>query len=176
MTVALENPEEESVLIIGGGVIGIACAHYLNEAGYCVTVIDQGSIANACSYGNCGFVCPSHILPVATPLGYVNSLKFARLDAKAVTNLCQVIFKPLIAAHKLATLMPVGLIPLLYGRHPAPAVILWLLLFGLILLFLVESGRRVGPGGMPGEVTLKVHGDAHEAIRLIGERLVPALG
>lgn len=67
MTVALGKSEDESVLIIGGGVIGIACAHYLSEAGYRATVIDQGAIAEACSYGNCGFVCPSHILPVAAP-------------------------------------------------------------------------------------------------------------
>lgn len=57
----------ESVVIIGGGVIGIACAHYLNKAGYSVTVLESGSLAAACSYGNCGFICPSHVLPLATP-------------------------------------------------------------------------------------------------------------
>lgn len=67
MSIARVTAEGESVIIIGGGVIGIACAHYLNDAGYRVTVIDQGAIADACSYGNCGFVCPSHLLPIAAP-------------------------------------------------------------------------------------------------------------
>lgn len=54
-------------LIIGGGVVGIACAHYLSEAGFRVTVIDQGRIGGGCSHGNCGFIVPSHILPMAEP-------------------------------------------------------------------------------------------------------------
>ncbi len=55
------------VLIIGGGVIGAACAHYLVKSGRQVTLIDQGKLGQGCSHGNCGFVCPSHILPLATP-------------------------------------------------------------------------------------------------------------
>lgn len=61
------NSRNETAVIIGGGVIGIACAHYLNEAGYQVTIIEKGAMAGACSEGNCGFICPSHILPLATP-------------------------------------------------------------------------------------------------------------
>ncbi len=57
----------ESVLVVGAGIIGIACAHYLSRAGFTVTVIDRGTIASACSYGNCGYVCPSHILPLNQP-------------------------------------------------------------------------------------------------------------
>ncbi|HEV7225699.1 MAG TPA: FAD-dependent oxidoreductase, partial [Pirellulales bacterium] len=55
------------VLIIGGGVIGAACAHYLLKAGRRVTLIDQGEFGGGCSHGNCGFVCPSHVLPLAGP-------------------------------------------------------------------------------------------------------------
>jgi D-amino-acid dehydrogenase len=54
-------------MVIGGGVIGIACAHFLNRAGWAVTVLDKGTIGGACSHGNCGFVCPSHVLPLAEP-------------------------------------------------------------------------------------------------------------
>ncbi len=57
----------ESVIIIGGGIIGIACAHYLSRAGYGVTVIEQGTVAGACSHGNCGYIAPSHVLPLTTP-------------------------------------------------------------------------------------------------------------
>lgn len=59
--------ERQSVLIIGGGIIGIACAHYLVEADYDVTIVEAGDMAAACSHGNCGYICPSHALPLAAP-------------------------------------------------------------------------------------------------------------
>ncbi len=61
------RPETETAVVIGGGIIGIACAHYLDEAGYDVTVIERATVAGACSHGNCGYICPSHILPLTTP-------------------------------------------------------------------------------------------------------------
>jgi len=64
MTKASQN---DSVIVVGGGIIGIACAHYLAEAGYEVTVIDQSDIGKACSHANCGFICPSHVLPLNEP-------------------------------------------------------------------------------------------------------------
>lgn len=57
----------ERVLVVGGGIIGTACAHYLERAGARVTIIDQGSFGRGCSHGNCGFVCPSQVLPLAAP-------------------------------------------------------------------------------------------------------------
>ena len=57
----------ESAIVVGAGIIGIACAHYLNKAGLAVTVIDQGTVAGACSHGNCGYICPSHIPPLTEP-------------------------------------------------------------------------------------------------------------
>ncbi|QDU95964.1 NAD(P)/FAD-dependent oxidoreductase [Lignipirellula cremea] len=63
------NPESSSkqALVVGSGIIGIACAHYLSRAGIRVTVIDRGRIAGACSSGNCGYICPSHVLPLTEP-------------------------------------------------------------------------------------------------------------
>ncbi|NCY02020.1 MAG: FAD-dependent oxidoreductase [Planctomycetia bacterium] len=55
------------VIVVGAGVIGVACAHYLATAGLRVTVIDQGTIGGACSGGNCGYICPSHVLPLTEP-------------------------------------------------------------------------------------------------------------
>jgi D-amino-acid dehydrogenase len=55
------------VVVIGGGVIGLSSAYFLQEAGHSVTVIDQTDILNNCSYGNAGYVCPSHFVPLATP-------------------------------------------------------------------------------------------------------------
>ena len=58
---------DRTIVVIGGGIVGIACAHYLHRAGFKVTVVDQGRIGGACSHGNCGYVCPSHVLPLTEP-------------------------------------------------------------------------------------------------------------
>lgn len=55
------------VIIIGGGIIGLSCAYYLQRSGWQVTVIDQSDFTDNCSYGNMGYVCPSHFIPLAAP-------------------------------------------------------------------------------------------------------------
>ena len=57
----------ETVIVVGGGIVGLGCAHYLEKAGYDVTVIDRAGIGRACSHANCGFICPSHVLPLNEP-------------------------------------------------------------------------------------------------------------
>ena len=64
---APEDSRRPDVIVVGAGVIGVACAHYLSAAGSRVTVIDQGTIGAACSGGNCGYICPSHVLPLTEP-------------------------------------------------------------------------------------------------------------
>lgn len=61
------NASGEHCVIVGAGIVGIACAHYLSKAGMKVTVLDQGAVASACSHGNCGYICPSHVLPLTEP-------------------------------------------------------------------------------------------------------------
>jgi len=63
------------VFIVGGGVIGSACAYYLQERGCSVTLADSGEFGKGCSHGNCGFVCPSHVLPLAEPGAIGRALK-----------------------------------------------------------------------------------------------------
>src|SRR5438477_9278283 len=55
------------VTIIGGGVIGLCCAYYLNKEGYGITVIERNDITDGCSFGNMGFMSPSHFIPLASP-------------------------------------------------------------------------------------------------------------
>lgn len=55
------------VTIIGGGVIGLCCAHFLNKEGYKITVIDRNDITDGCSFGNMGYISPSHFIPLASP-------------------------------------------------------------------------------------------------------------
>ncbi|MEX0729045.1 MAG: FAD-dependent oxidoreductase [Planctomycetaceae bacterium] len=58
---------QRRIVIIGGGIIGLACADEFSRAGWQATVVDKGEIGHGCSHGNCGLVCPSHVLPLAEP-------------------------------------------------------------------------------------------------------------
>lgn len=55
------------VTVIGGGLIGLCCAYYLNKAGFQVIVIDKGNFNQGASYVNAGYISPSHFVPLATP-------------------------------------------------------------------------------------------------------------
>ncbi|MEM1318802.1 MAG: FAD-dependent oxidoreductase [Bacteroidota bacterium] len=55
------------VSIIGGGVIGLFCAYYLQKAGASVEVFDRGEMSDGCSHGNAGMIVPSHFIPLAAP-------------------------------------------------------------------------------------------------------------
>ena len=65
-----------NVTIIGGGVIGLNCAYYLQKEGHQVTVIERGDISDGCSFGNMGYVSPSHFVPLATPGMVAKGLKW----------------------------------------------------------------------------------------------------
>lgn len=54
-------------VIIGGGIIGLCCAYYLSRSGHAVMVIDRGDIQNGTSFGNAGYISPSHFTPLASP-------------------------------------------------------------------------------------------------------------
>jgi D-amino-acid dehydrogenase len=55
------------VLIIGGGIVGLTSAYYLQKKGYEVTILDKGDITDNCSFGNAGMIVPSHFVPLAAP-------------------------------------------------------------------------------------------------------------
>lgn len=55
------------VLILGGGVIGLACALFLLRQGASVRVLEQGTPGCGASHGNCGTITPSHAAPLAMP-------------------------------------------------------------------------------------------------------------
>ncbi|MFL6163344.1 MAG: NAD(P)/FAD-dependent oxidoreductase [Jatrophihabitantaceae bacterium] len=50
--------DEPDVLVIGAGIAGLCCAHFLRQAGYSVTVADRAAVGDpsACSSGNTGFL------------------------------------------------------------------------------------------------------------------------
>ncbi|MBE5320094.1 FAD-dependent oxidoreductase [Pedobacter sp. MR2016-19] len=55
------------VLIIGGGIVGLTSAYYLQKRGYEVIILDKGDITDNCSFGNAGMIVPSHFVPLAAP-------------------------------------------------------------------------------------------------------------
>lgn len=57
----------KNIVVIGGGIIGLSSAYYLHNAGHKVIVLDKGDFSDNCSYGNAGYVCPSHFIPLASP-------------------------------------------------------------------------------------------------------------
>jgi D-amino-acid dehydrogenase len=54
-------------VIIGGGIIGLCSAYYLQKSGWQVTVIERDSLDDNCSFGNAGMIVPSHFVPLASP-------------------------------------------------------------------------------------------------------------
>jgi D-amino-acid dehydrogenase len=56
-----------SVAVIGGGVVGLACAWELTRAGATVTVVDRGTVGGGVSRGNTGWVVPSMTFPLPAP-------------------------------------------------------------------------------------------------------------
>ena len=57
------------IVIIGAGIEGLCCAWHAAQRGHAVTVIDQGDSPDhdCCSRGNAGYICPSHLVPLASP-------------------------------------------------------------------------------------------------------------
>ncbi len=57
----------KEVIIIGGGVIGLCSAYYLQKEGHKVTVIDMSNMDTGASYVNAGYISPSHLIPLSAP-------------------------------------------------------------------------------------------------------------
>lgn len=57
----------KSVVVIGGGIIGLCSAFYLIKQGHQVTIIDQSNLDSGASYVNAGYLTPSHVIPLSAP-------------------------------------------------------------------------------------------------------------
>ena len=58
---------QKEVVIIGGGIIGLCSAYYLQKEGLHVTIVDQSNLDAGASYVNAGYLSPSHIIPLSAP-------------------------------------------------------------------------------------------------------------
>jgi len=57
----------KNIIIIGGGIIGLCSAYYLQKEGHQVSIVDQSNLDEGASYVNAGYLCPSHIIPLSAP-------------------------------------------------------------------------------------------------------------
>ncbi len=57
----------KNVVVIGGGIIGLSTAYYLQKEGHQVTVIDKSNFSTGASYVNAGYITPSHFISLAAP-------------------------------------------------------------------------------------------------------------
>lgn len=81
------DASRSDVLILGGGVIGLACAYYLLKSGATVRVLEQGTPGCGSSHGNCGTITPSHAAPLAMPGTLAVALRsMLRADAPLYLN------------------------------------------------------------------------------------------
>lgn len=79
---------KKKVVIIGAGTIGLHCAYFLQNSGHEVEIIESlyEEDENACSYGNCGLIVPSHFVPLASPAMLKSGLKMI-FDNKSPVHL-----------------------------------------------------------------------------------------
>lgn len=57
----------KKIIIIGGGIIGLCSAYYLQKEGHQVTIVDQSNLDEGASYVNAGYLSPSHLIPLSAP-------------------------------------------------------------------------------------------------------------
>src|SRR5690625_1098552 len=70
------NVTMNKVVIIGGGIIGLATAYYLRKKNIDVVLIDKGELGESCSLGNAGLVTPALSQPLPTPNLVGTSIKW----------------------------------------------------------------------------------------------------
>ena len=67
---------KQDVVIIGGGVVGMASAVELAKRGAHVTVLERDRVGHGCSFGNAGWLTPSQAVPLANPAYLFKGIKW----------------------------------------------------------------------------------------------------
>lgn len=59
----------KSVIVCGGGIVGLCTAYYLAREGFAVSIVERQTEASHehCALGSAGYVSPSHVIPLAAP-------------------------------------------------------------------------------------------------------------
>jgi D-amino-acid dehydrogenase len=71
------------IVVIGAGVVGLCIAHYAQQRGHEVVVVErERDGGDSCSLGNAGLVSPSHFVPLAEP-GKIQKALSSFLDSRS---------------------------------------------------------------------------------------------
>ena len=70
-----------AVTVIGGGIVGVCSAAWLQRAGFAVTLVEEGGIGEGASFGNAGNLSPGGVVPYLIP-GVFRELPGWLLDAE----------------------------------------------------------------------------------------------
>jgi D-amino-acid dehydrogenase len=57
----------ETAVVIGGGIVGVCCALYLQRGGHAVTLVDPEAPGNSTAKWSCGQMAVSEIIPLSKP-------------------------------------------------------------------------------------------------------------
>jgi len=68
--------KNKSVIVVGGGIVGLSTAYFLQKAGHEVTLFDKSDITSGASFVNAGYLTPSHIISLASPGMITQGLKY----------------------------------------------------------------------------------------------------
>ncbi|MCK0159394.1 NAD(P)/FAD-dependent oxidoreductase [Allomuricauda sp. F6463D] len=68
--------KNKSVIVVGGGIVGLSTAYFLQKEGHKVTVLDKSDISSGASFVNAGYLTPSHIISLASPGMITQGLKY----------------------------------------------------------------------------------------------------
>ena len=58
--------QQRTVVVCGGGIVGLCCAYHLAREGFRVTVLERNAEGvDSCAHGSAGYVSPSHVIPLS---------------------------------------------------------------------------------------------------------------
>jgi D-amino-acid dehydrogenase len=57
----------QHIAVIGAGMVGVSCAHFLQRDGHRVTIFDPNEPGSGTSFGNAGLISQSSVMPSSTP-------------------------------------------------------------------------------------------------------------
>jgi D-amino-acid dehydrogenase len=64
---SIHAAHDADAVVVGGGIVGLCCALSLAERGRSVRILEKDRLGAGASWGNCGYVSPSHSPPLAQP-------------------------------------------------------------------------------------------------------------
>lgn len=61
------HPSAQQAIVIGGGIVGVCCALYLQRDGYQVTLVDPAAPGDSTAKWSCGQLAVSEVIPLSKP-------------------------------------------------------------------------------------------------------------